>query len=143
MTKDIQIAGQITLFDYLGSLAQSIEEDFNPLLRFAAGHLGSYVGSKERVLELFINGASKQEKIKKLKDEFGIGGFAGYRFTPDNTYALEGASYDAKGIVIEWYEPGKVQADYNTSKYSYAELVDAIEKLFKEGKYNSILFRYY
>ena len=103
MTKDIQIAGQINLFDYLGSLAQSIEEDFDPLLRFAAGHLGSYVGSKERVLELFINGASKQEKIKKLKDEFGIGGFAGYRFTPDDTYALEGASYDAKGIVVEWY----------------------------------------
>lgn len=136
MTKNTQIAGQITLCDYIGSLAQTTKEEFVPLLRFAAGHLGAYVGSRERVLRLFASGASKQDKIKKLKEEFGIGGFAGYRFTPDNSYALHGASYDAKGIRVEWYEPGKVKADYNTSKYSYAELVDAIETLFKQGKYN-------
>ena len=136
MIKNIQIAGQITLFDYLGSLAQEPAEEFNPLLRFAAERQGTYVGSKDRIIAIYKNNASKQEKIKVLKDEYGIGGFAGYRFTPDNTYAIHGASYDAKGIVVEWYEPGKVKADYNTSKYTYSELSDAIEKLFKEGKYN-------
>ncbi len=132
-----QLEGQISLFDYIDSLSVKAVESFDPLMKFVERHLGSYVGSKDRVIAFFKSNANKSERIKLLKDEFGIGGFGAYRFTPDNTYAIEGAAYDAKGVRVEWYEPGKMRSEYTEKNYSYAEVADAIDKSIKNGIYHA------
>lgn len=136
MKNDIQMVGQISLFDYLDSLKETVKVAFDPLVEFVRYHLGSYVGSEERVLELYRNGASKKEIIDRLKYEYGEGGFGSFRFQPDDCYLVCGANYSRKGITVEYYEPGKIRGDYAEKAYNYSQVSDAIKKLYEEGAYN-------
>ena len=133
----MEIKGQISLFDYLDSLSEKVVETFDPLMKFIEWHLGSHVGSKDRIIAFFKNNTNKSERIKILKDEYGVGGFGSYRFTPDNSYSIEGGNYDAKGIEVHWYEPGKIRSEYTEKNYSYSEVADAIDKCINDGIYHA------
>ena len=129
-----QITGQMTIFDFLENIKEAA---FSPIeFYLKSGRLGAYQGSHTRILDSFTKDKSLKEKTDILKKEYGIYGFAGYRFTPDNSYALHGIACDSKGIEVQWYEPGKVKGEYDSLFYPYEQVAKTIETLMNEEAFN-------
>ncbi len=140
MNNICQLEGQISIFDYIEALKEAPTVTFDPLNEFLKNlnHLGTCVGSKERIINLFKRTPDKKERTDILKKEYGIGGFGGYRFAPVGTYSICGANYDAKGIEVEYYEPWKMRGDVTTKKYSYTEVAEAISQNIDNGLYTDV-----
>ena len=90
-----------------------------------------FVNGKKRILEFYSNNAiTKAERVKVIKNEYGIGGTG---FSIDG-YGVHGYNYyNGKGITVQWRDAEGEKA--GTVSWSVVE--DRIGKLITEGKYSS------
>ena len=132
-----QIAGQLSLFDYLAEITIPVTKAFDPLREVALRGSG-FEGGKSRIESFFRGNVSSRDRTSFLKKEYGIGGFC-QGWSDKSRYQIH--SFDTIGfgknsgkVTIRWFVPGK---DGDEEKaYSYAELADMIDTLIKEGVYN-------
>lgn len=117
---------QITLDDYLRFNKSSTS--FLAITEYAKK--GSLMhGSKERILKAFNTLTTRGDKIKFLKNEYGIGGF-GYR--SDKPNVIHHANFDAKGHNISYNDDKGICRNIFIS---YPELEDEITRLIQEGEF--------
>ena len=133
----IQIEGQLNLFDYLAAMASPSRESFDPL-RVYALRGSMFSGGKTRILNFFKDNTSKSDRVKFLKEEYGIGGFSGPCGDKSRYQLLSGDTIGFgknKGkVTLGWNEPGK--AEKVEKAYTYSELAEMIDTLIMEGVYN-------
>ena len=68
--KNMQIEGQLTIFDFLGEVPILQNQKFNPLYEFAKRGSG-FANGKKRICNFFLGNTNKKERAKFLKEEYG------------------------------------------------------------------------
>lgn len=103
----------------LSSLDKALEEKFQEAITEDLKRGSGFVNGKERIRAMYEKDITKTERIKLLKDEYGIGG-----------YIIDGLmqSHDSKGITIE-LETGQKKS------YTWNKIHDLILELINSGEY--------
>ena len=129
-----QIDGQMSIFDYIEGINQKAKITFDPLMEYVSKQIFGCDTRVKRLVEPLKDIADMKTKVKFLKDFYGIGGYGSSSYSPENTYKLCGESHDAKGLKIEYYEPGKMRGEYTTKAYSFKEVAEAIDKYIQKNQ---------
>ena len=117
--------GQMNLFDFLPS---DKSEKFNPVSEYAMkGSL--FVNGKKRIIDYFSENKNQSDRIKFLKNEYGVGGFG---FMTDKKCIVHDAMHDAKSHEIQYNDENGTN---HKMIISYAQLEREIDRLITEDKY--------
>jgi len=100
----------------------SLEEKFQKTIMEDLKRGSGFEDGKKRIKEMYKKDITKSERIKLLKDEYGVGG---YSFRASGGIRQ---SHDSKGITIELYTGEE-------KHYNWNELHDLILTLINIGQY--------
>ena len=104
---------QMSLFE--DTLEEKLVEAITEDLKGGSG----FTDGKKRIKAMYEKDITKSERIKLLKDEYGVGGYSNGEISQ---------KHDSKGIEIELYTGG-------TKHYTWGEIHDLILTLINIGQY--------
>ena len=117
--------GQMNLFDLIPA---DKSEKFNPVSEYAMkGSL--FANGKKRIIDYFSENKNQSDRIKFLKNEYGVGGFG---FMTDKQCIVHDAMHDAKSHEIQYNDENGTN---HKMIISYAQLEREIDRLITEDKY--------
>ena len=117
--------GQMNLFDLIPA---DKSEKFNPVSEYAMkGSL--FVNGKKRIFMYFSENKNQSDRIKFLKNEYGVGGFG---FMTDKQCIVHDAMHDAKFNEIQYNDENGTN---HKMMLSYAQFDLEMDHLITEDKY--------
>lgn len=114
---------QMTIFDFLKE-----DTEFDVLLEYAK-HGSGFARGNERIFDFFNKCDDEKERIKFLKNEYGVGGFGSPIKKP---FYIHESCNDASGITLEWYG---ANMENHKADFTYKQLAQKIQLLIVKGEY--------
>ena len=119
---------QLDIFTFLNKPTET--KAFNPIEEFALYGSG-FVNGKKRIRDFFLSNNNIADRVKFLKNEYGVGGFG---MPCDKPFVIHDGDSDASGCKCQYFNEDMQNVTVNIS---YKDLADTIQGLISDGRYES------
>lgn len=119
---------QLNIFSFLDKPTEI--KTFNPIEEFTLRGSG-FANGKKRIQNFFLSNNSISDRVKFLKNEYGVGGFG---MPCDKPFVLHDGWSNASGCQCQYLNEDMQNV---TVDISYNDLADAIQTLISDGRYES------
>lgn len=119
---------QLDIFSFLDKPTEV--KTFNPIEEFALRGSG-FANGKKRIQNFFLSNNGISDRVKFLKNEYGVGGF---EMPCDKPFVLHDGWSNASGCQCQYLNEDMQNV---TVDISYNDLADAIQALISDGRYES------
>lgn len=119
---------QLDIFAFLNKSTKP--KTFNPIGEFAL-HGSGFANGKKRIQNFFLSNNSISDRVKFLKNEYGVGGFG---MSCDKPFVIHDGWSNASGCQCQYLNEDMQNV---TVDISYNDLADVIQALISDGRYES------